>query len=207
MIGLSETMIAILSSYLLITEILLIFIYLFFFYFSSYLMSIYNPWGYDRPWTSLYYMILPGFMPLVSSTSALSCRYNLTRLLGFPSWVYPRRFSPSRSCLLAHSISLSFAPSLPPIPVVFKKFKNGPTAFSFPSRSANHLLSTCGCQLIPSFSNSRTSFLLCFLHFRHRAYRCSTVCSAAPHHQHFGVSITPILTRKVPTAPCPTFSW
>ena len=25
-----------------------------------------NPWGYDRPWASLHYMILPGSMPLVS---------------------------------------------------------------------------------------------------------------------------------------------
>ena len=123
-----------------------------------------------------------------------------------PPEFYPRRFSRSWSCFLAHSSSLSFAPSLPPIPVVFRNFSSGATAFSFSSKVANHLLSTYGCQVIPSFFNSRTSFLLYFLHFRHRAYRCSTVCSVSPHHQHSGVSITPTLTRKVPTAPCPTFS-
>ena len=84
-----------------------------------------------------------------------------------PPEFYPRKFSPSWSCLLAHSNSLSFAPSLPPIPVVFRNFNHGATAFSFPSRLANHLLSTCGCHITPCFSNSRTSFLLCFLHFRH----------------------------------------
>ncbi len=123
----------------------------------------------------------------------------------FPPEFYPRRFSPSWSCFLAHSSSSSFNPSLPPIPVAFKNFSSGATTFSYSSRVPNHLLSTCGCHLTPSFSNSRTSFLLCFLHFRHRAYKCSTVCSVAPHHQHCGVSITPILTKKAPTAPCPTF--
>ena len=63
-------------------------------------------------------MISPGFMPLVSSISALSCRYISLPLLGFPFWVYPRRVSPSWSCFLAHSNFLSFATSLPPIPVV-----------------------------------------------------------------------------------------
>lgn len=89
----------------------------------------------------------------------------------------------------------------------FQKLQNNATTFSSPSRLANHLLSTCGCHFIPSFSKSRTSFFLCFLYFRHRVYRCLAVCFVAPHHQISGVSITPILTRKVLTVPCPTLSW
>ncbi len=144
-------------------------------------------------------------MPFVLSISALSCRYNQLRFLGFLSWIYTRRVSPSWSCLLANSNSLSFAPSLPFIPVVFRNFNNSAT--SFPSRLANHLLSTCGCHITPCFSNLRTSFLLCFLHFWYQAYLCSTVCSVAPYHQNFWVSVTPILTRNVAIAPCPTASW
>ena len=53
-------------------------------------------------------------------------------------------------------------------------------------------------------THGRVSFFW-FLHFRHGAYRCSNVCTVAPHHQHSGVSTTPIRTRKVPTATCPTF--
>ena len=43
------------------------------------------------------------------------------------------------------SSTLSFAPSLPPIPVAFKNFSSGATAFSSPSRLTNPLLSTWGC--------------------------------------------------------------
>ena len=117
------------------------------------------------------------------------------------------RSSPSWSFFRPLSNSLSFAPSLPPIPVVFKNFSISATPFSSPSRFANHLPPTWGCHMMPSFSSSRTSFLLCFLHFRHRAYKCSSVCSVAPHHQHLEVLIMPILAKNVPTAPCPTLSW
>lgn len=91
-----------------------------------------------------------------------------------PSWVYPSRFSPARSFLRSHSNSFLLALS-PPIPIIFINLNNGATAFSTPSMSANHLLSIWGCHLIPSFSSSRTSFLLWFLHLRHQVYRCSTV--------------------------------
>lgn len=79
----------------------------FFFFFFPYLTLIYNPRGYNRLWASLYYMILPDFIPFVSCTFALSCHYNWMRLLGSLSWVYPKRFSTFWSCLLAHSTLFS----------------------------------------------------------------------------------------------------
>ncbi len=38
-------------------------------------------------------------------------------------------------------------------------------------------------------------------------YKCLTNCTTSLYHQQLGVSMTPILARYVPTAPCPTFSW
>ena len=40
-----------------------VFFCFFLFFFSSCLTSMCNPWGYDRPWASSHYMILPGSMP------------------------------------------------------------------------------------------------------------------------------------------------
>ena len=102
----------------------------FFFLFSSCFMSICNPLGYDRPKASLHYKIKPGSMPFVSSIFALPCRYNLVRLLGIsPPEFSQSRSSPSRSFFRSHSSSLSFAPSLPPIPVVLKTLAMAPPLF------------------------------------------------------------------------------
>ena len=108
---------------------------------------------------------------------------------------------------LAAIFALTATFSLPPTPVAFKNLSSGPTALLFPSKLANHLLSPWACHAIPSFSSSLTSFLRSFLHFRHLVYTCSTDCTVSLHHQHSGVSITPIFARYVPTAPCPTLSW
>ena len=51
------------------------------------------------------------------------------------------------------------------------------------------------CQRLPSLCRALRSFRLSFLHRRHLVKRCSTDCSAWPHHQHWGVSITPILAK------------
>ena len=64
-------------------------------------------------------MTWPGSMPFVSSISVLSATFGLS-----PP---PSSFSPSWSFFRFHSNSLSLAPSLPPIPVVFKNFINGAT--------------------------------------------------------------------------------
>ncbi len=122
-----------------------------------------------------------------------------------PSEFYSRRFSPSWSCLLAHFNSF-FALSLLSIPVVFRNFRNSATVFLFPGRLDNHLLSICDCHITPCFSNLNISIFLYFFYFRHQAYICSTIYSVALHHQHFGVSITPILTRNITITPCQTFS-
>lgn len=147
-------------------------------------------------------------MPFVSSIFALPCHYNLVRLLGFSP---PELTQAGLHLLVRFSVP---SPTPSPLPLLFFLFPLSSkflvlvpaTAFSSPSRFANHLLSTLRCHLMPSFPSSRTSFLLCFLHFRHREYKCSTVCSAAPHHQPSGVSIMPILVKNVPTAPCTTLS-
>ena len=129
----------------------------------------------------------PGSLPLVFSIFALPCRHNDATF---------GAFSPPDLTLAGLHLHGRFpSPFQLPFPCSFsspyscclQKFSIGATAFSSPRRFANHLLSNWGCHMMPSFSSSRTSFLLCFLHFRHRAYKCSTVCSVAPHHQHSGV--------------------
>ena len=124
------------------------------------------------------------FLLCLAAVISLSATFGL-----IPSWVYPSRSSPSWSFLRSHSNSLSFAPSLPPIPIVFKNLSSGANAFSFASRPANHLFSTWVCHPMPSFTSSLTSFLLSFLHRRQLVYKCSTDCFVPPQHQHSGVSM------------------
>ena len=84
----------------------------------------------------------------------------LAAISGRDFWVSPPDFIhegltiPSWPFFRSHSNLLSLAPSLHPIPAVFKIFNNGATAFSSSSRSANHLVSTRGCHLTSSCWNS-----------------------------------------------------
>ena len=147
-------------------------------------------------------------MPYVFSIFALPCRRNLARLLGYSP---PELTQAGLHLLGRFSVPI---PTPSPLLLLFPQFLlSSKTLVTVPPLShllaglLNHLLSFWGCHMMPSFSSSRTSFLLCFLHVRHWAYKCSTVCSLAPHHQHSGVLITPILAKNVPTAPCLTLSW
>ena len=178
-----------------------------FFFFKFYVYV--QPFGLWHTTDISTYMLWPGSMPFSLSTCALSRRHDCFYCDFWvePSWVYPSNSSPAWSFFRSHSSSLSLAPSLPPTSVVFKNLSSGATAFSFPSKLANHLLSPWACHTTPSFSSSLTSFLRSFLHFRHLVYKCSTDCTVSLHHQHSRVSITPILARYVRTAPCPSLSW
>lgn len=62
--------------------------------------------------------------------------------MGYTPLFYPGRFPPPRLFFRSNSNSLSFVPSIPPIPVVFEKFNKGATASSSPSRPAKHPFST-----------------------------------------------------------------
>lgn len=87
---------------------------------------------------------------------------------GFPLLSWPKQAFIFLVVFLSDFNSLSLAPSLLPIPVVLRNLSNSAAAFSSPSKFANHLLSTWGCHMTPSFSSSRTSFFLFFLHSWHR---------------------------------------
>lgn len=84
---------------------------LLFFFLSVLHLRICNSSGYDRPYASVHYTIKPGSIPFISCIFALPSRYDLVRL-----W----EVSPSWSFFSSHSHSLSLAPSLSPITVVFK---------------------------------------------------------------------------------------
>ncbi len=144
-------------------------------------MSICNPLGYDRPEASLHYTIKPGAMPFFTSIFALSRRYSLVRLWG----ISPPEFIQAGLHLLGHSSAPILAPS--PLPLLFflslspsKTLAMAPPLFH-PLAGSLTIFSQPGvaieCSLFPS---SRTSFLLCFLHFRYWACKYSTVCSTAP---------------------------
>ena len=77
----------------------------------------------------------------------------------------------------------------------FRNSNDGPIAFSSASNSASPFLSVRPCQIIPSFYKLLISFGLSFRQCRHLVYKCSTDSSAWPHHQLWGVSITPILAK------------
>ena len=149
-------------------------------------------------------IIKPGFSPFILPFPLFLAAVSDCDFWVIPSWVYPSKSSPAWSFFCSHSNSLSLAPSLPPISVACKNLSNGFVALSLASNSASHLRSAWACHLTPSVYSSLIIFLLSFLHLRHLVYKCSTNCSASPHHQHSGVSITPILAKNVPTAPCPT---
>ena len=126
------------------------------------------------------------------SISALSCRVYYTTFGDFPLLILAytelnrpvSNSSPAWSTLRSHSSSRSFAPSLAPTSVDFKKSSSGPTASSFASNSASPFFSVHPCQRIPSLYNFLRSFRRSFLHFLHLVYKCSTDCTACPHHQH-----------------------
>ncbi len=71
-------------------------------------MSIYNPWGYDRPWYPFYIQTPAWLMPIIILISPLFCRFDNYDLwvVVLPSWIYSSRFLPTRSFLRSHSISL-----------------------------------------------------------------------------------------------------
>lgn len=125
-----------------------------------------------RPWVPLqyctwFYLTLCPLFPPFLLYHATICERDFWVI---PSWVYPSIFSHSWAFVRSHYSPLSLALSLPPISV-FENFSNGVTALPSPSLPANHLLPTWGCHFTPSFSSSRTSFLLCFFHLRHRINR------------------------------------
>lgn len=113
------------------------------------------------------------------------------------------------TCLIvssSHSCSFFLAPFLLPTSVVFRNSTSGPSSSPSETSFANPFFSVQPWQLIFYALKLLISFLLCLLRFRPFVYRCSTDCSASPHHQHSGVSVTPVLTRNVLIAPCPVLS-
>lgn len=68
--------------------------------------------------------------------------------------------------------------------LLFSKTSMAPPLLHCLKRLAKHFLSTWGCHLTPSLSSFRTNSLFCFLLLRNRVYKCLTVCSFTPHHQH-----------------------
>lgn len=105
--------------------------------------SIFNPLGYGRPKAFLHYVIKSGSMPFVSIIFTLLCPYKWVRLLDLS---HPEFIQVGLHLLGRSSFPIP-TPSLPPISFAFKYFGNGTTAFSGPSRPANHLLSTSGSPL------------------------------------------------------------
>ena len=115
--------------------------FFFFFFFPSRLTSICNPWGYDRPWESLHYNILPGSMPLVSLIH-ICC---LAALSNCDFWVSLLEFTQEVFHLLGHFsepiptpfplpllffLCLLFSKTLTRVPPLFHLLTSLPTIFS-----------------------------------------------------------------------------
>ena len=177
----------------------------FFSFFSSCFTPICNPLGYGRHLVPLHLFSslvrCPSLFLIALSCHICFCHFWPFSLLGFAFY-----YLVIQQLFELDSNSLSLAPSLPPTSVTIKNSSSGPNAFSSATRFAYPFFSVQPCQLIFFALKLLTSFLLCLVHLRHFVYRCSIDCSACPHSQHLRISITLLLTRNVPIAPCPTLS-
>ena len=123
----------------------------FFFFFPSYFMFIYNFVGYDRSEHFYIQESSPAWRPLfVHFYAILPCLirniWDVFPLLSLAFLTYsPSNFSPVQSFFCFYSISLFFAPSLPPTLDNFRNSNNRPIAFSLASNSASSFILVQPC--------------------------------------------------------------